>query len=337
MTMARAKRRAVSASTEAIAAPSRRCRCQSSGRLSVSWSIGPNFTWRARAPCDTARLRGAPVMRAASFAASLGGERLEQHVEHAVGVQAPAAVSRRRARAPARTRPAGGAARRRARPRASPSGRRATSSNFLVSSRAMSDLALVAEARAQVRQRRGDAVRRLVEDHRPGQLERLAAPCGARAAGRGQEAGEQEAGRRRSPPTENAAAAALGPGSGLTRMPARCASATSSAPGSDSAGVPASLTSATSCLRAARRSACRGARARCARAGRRCASRCRSARAACAWCACPRRRSGRAERSASSGARARIGEVADRGGDDVAGCRRSWSTAVAAQCPLSLP
>src|SRR5216683_1651181 len=40
MTMARAKRRALSASTEAMAGPSRRCRCQSSGRFSVSRSIG---------------------------------------------------------------------------------------------------------------------------------------------------------------------------------------------------------------------------------------------------------------------------------------------------------
>src|SRR5207302_3769762 len=39
MTMGRAKRRALSASTEAMAGPSRKCRCQSSGRLSVSRSI----------------------------------------------------------------------------------------------------------------------------------------------------------------------------------------------------------------------------------------------------------------------------------------------------------
>src|SRR2546425_9832981 len=39
ITMARAKRRALSASTEAMAGPSRKCRCQSSGRLSVSRSI----------------------------------------------------------------------------------------------------------------------------------------------------------------------------------------------------------------------------------------------------------------------------------------------------------
>jgi APA family basic amino acid/polyamine antiporter len=43
----------------------------------------------------------------------------------------------------------------------------------------------------------------------------------------------------------DAAAAALGPGIGLTRMPARCASATMKAPGSARPGVPASLTSAT--------------------------------------------------------------------------------------------
>src|SRR5258706_13143526 len=45
MTMARPKRRALSGATAASAGPSRRCRCQSSGRRRVSRSIAARFYW----------------------------------------------------------------------------------------------------------------------------------------------------------------------------------------------------------------------------------------------------------------------------------------------------
>ena len=291
MTMARAKRRAVSATTDASAAPSRRCRCQSSGRVRRELDPSAEFYF-----ARSSALRYSSVLRRA-------GDARRQLRRFARRAALPAGASstrsasrrslgcaaRRRARAPARTRPAAGAAPAASHAGAAPSGRRATSSNFFVSSRAIAISRSGAEALGKVRQRLEHAVRRFVEDHRPWHVEgreRLA-PRRARC---GQEAGEQEArggearsrtgGGRRAGPGQRAHADA-----GAVRFAhqqrARIGQRRRAGVADQRDGL--SLAQRGNQL-------CAGARARCARAARRCARRCRGARAACAWCACPRRR-----------------------------------------------
>src|SRR2546422_1333369 len=86
ITMARAKRRALSASTEAMAGPSRKCRCQSSGRFSVSRSIGRILLGALErlavqnAPWNPGNARSEPRCLARR-------QSLEQRVEHPFGLQ----------------------------------------------------------------------------------------------------------------------------------------------------------------------------------------------------------------------------------------------------------
>ncbi len=94
ITIARANARAVSAAPAASCAPSRRCRCQSSGWVSVRRSrclhagifrptqAGPLVLRSREGRCDRS-LRRAPVIWAASFAACFTGSSAQQHFEHA--------------------------------------------------------------------------------------------------------------------------------------------------------------------------------------------------------------------------------------------------------------
>src|SRR5688500_19279876 len=92
MTMARAKRRALSASTDLIAAPSRRCKCQSSGRFRVRRSIGPILLGALHGLAIQLALRRTGNARGKARRIARR-ELLEQHLERALGV-----LRRRRAR-----------------------------------------------------------------------------------------------------------------------------------------------------------------------------------------------------------------------------------------------
>ena len=70
--MARAKRRAASATRGRERRAVAQVQVPVVGAPQADSIHRPNFTWRAPAPCDTAAFFGAPVMRAASLAASLG-------------------------------------------------------------------------------------------------------------------------------------------------------------------------------------------------------------------------------------------------------------------------
>src|SRR5207248_445279 len=87
ITIARAKRRAVWASTDAIAGPSRRCTWKSSGRLRVMRSIAAILLGSLE------RLAVKRIFRQASDACGklrrfARRERFEQDLEHALGVNA---------------------------------------------------------------------------------------------------------------------------------------------------------------------------------------------------------------------------------------------------------
>ena len=174
------------------------------------------------------------------------------------------------------------------------------------------ELARRPEALGEIGQRVGDAMRRFVEHHRPGQRPAPAAPCAGRRAWRAGSRRTETAARRsprpRSPPPPRSdpAAGSRGCRRDAPRAPARRPDRTAPACRRRS---PARRSSS----RAAPRPGRRWRGARCARAARRCAWRCRGARAACAWCACPRRRPDR--RCAGSRARA---------GWHRQGCRWGW-------------
>ena len=178
----------------------------------------------------------------------------------------------------------------------------------------------------QIRQRRGDAVRRL-EEHQRARLVRQPRQRARRSPAR---AGRKPSNANRSvgrPAMLSAAVSAEAPGIARTSMPAAAAARTSAKPGSDSSGVPASLTSAIDlagqqllqqrldprllrCSRAARRSCARDADARRAIAP-------------------VRRVSSAAIRSAAASASrargAQVAEIADRRGDHLEPAR--WTGA----------
>src|SRR5437660_2175018 len=188
MTMARAKRRAVSASTDAIAGPSRRCTWKSSGRLSVMRSIAAILL------CPLQRLAVELAFRQPGEARRqlrrfAGRERLEQHVEHAFGVQAMrgALLARREHQRELALFPMG-----MSQPSQSIAERQARDLLELLAELAREDdLALRTEARQQVFERVPDPMRCLVQHQRPGHIERLErfAPGGGLG---GEKAGEQE-------------------------------------------------------------------------------------------------------------------------------------------------
>ena len=294
ITMARPKRRAVSASTEAMRRAVAQVQVPVVGALERELVHPAEFYLARASALRYSSLRGAPVMRAASFAASLGGSASSRTSSTRVGIDGGGAV-RRPGRAPARTRPAARCGlRRRASRRASPSGSRATSSNFLVSSRAITISRVRSPKRArEVRERRrrcGAAPRR----GRPARAARAPpAPCGARPrpSGRkpanrkrcGGEAGGREGGGGRVRPGQRAHADARAVR--LLRPAAR--------PDRRAPGVPASLTRATflpSRSSDDQFSAARALVVLVQRDGARRDAVPREQRAR--WCACPRRRSG---------------------------------------------
>ncbi len=181
-------------------------------------------------------------MRAASLAASLGGNAASKTSSTRSASTAAAGRSSPGASTSTNS-PCARSRRSSNQPAAAPSGMRATSSNFLLSSRATTTSRCapnrLARSSSVSRTRCGASYRTTGQgkSRASSALRRAPACAGRKPAKRKRLAGK--------PAAEIAAAAALGPGSGLTAMPAACACATSHAPGSDSAGVPASLTSAT--------------------------------------------------------------------------------------------
>src|SRR6266436_4118269 len=198
ITIARAKRRALSASTEAMAGPSRRCRCQSSGRFSVSRSISrillgalerpavQNAPWNpgnARSePRRLARRQSPQQLSEHAFGLQdLCGPRLARR-EHQhelallamrIGEQPVPRIAERQSRHVL---------------------------EFLRQLASDHHFPRRAEALRQVLQRFEHAVRRFIQDHRPGQVEAVQRLAPRRAASRQKSRKEQapcpEPGRR---------------------------------------------------------------------------------------------------------------------------------------------
>src|SRR5438045_3467422 len=86
MTMARAKRRAESATTASSAAPSRRCRCQSSGRRRVSRSIVAEILLAARKRLAIQLALGHAADARRDLRGLAWRQRFQQDLEHALGI-----------------------------------------------------------------------------------------------------------------------------------------------------------------------------------------------------------------------------------------------------------
>src|ERR1051325_5007611 len=254
MTMARANWRAASASTDAIAGPSRRCRCQSSGRFSVRRSID-SILLRSLQRLLIERAPGKPGDPRRELGCLARRHDLAQRLEN------PTRVCRLRRIRLARGDDQDEFALHAFRLGAQPAGdltelHSGRLFEFLRELAADRDLALGPEAPGEVLHGLRDPVRGLVQDQRTVDFQRFEGlPAGGGGGGReareqkvaGAEAGRKPANKKLSaakPAAEKAAAAAFGPGTGLTLTPARCAASTSSAPGSDSVGVAAPLASA---------------------------------------------------------------------------------------------
>src|SRR5258708_11753130 len=196
MTIARANWRAVSASTLAIAGPSRRCRWQSSGRLSVTRSIAAILLCPAFRPVERFAIQLA-LRDTGNASRQLRGlawrECAEQHVEHALGVDAAGRtlLARRQHQhelallaffALVEPRRCGGE-------------RHARDFLELLAELARdNDLPFGAGVGQQAIHRFAYALRRLVQHDRPRQVQRLQRLAPGGRLGR-QEAGEQEAAR----------------------------------------------------------------------------------------------------------------------------------------------
>src|SRR5687767_9114983 len=89
MTMARAKQRAASATVEASAAPSRRCRCQSSGRRRLIRSIATILLCALDCLAIQLVLRGTGDARR-QFRRLARRQRLQQELEHGIRIEAAA-------------------------------------------------------------------------------------------------------------------------------------------------------------------------------------------------------------------------------------------------------
>src|SRR3954453_11570947 len=88
MTMARANWRAASARTDAIAGPSRRCKCQSSGRLSVSRSI-PSILLRSLERLLVEKTPGKARDSRRNLCSLARRHDLEQRLQRALGIDFP--------------------------------------------------------------------------------------------------------------------------------------------------------------------------------------------------------------------------------------------------------